>query len=394
MRKPAIVFGIILVAVASTWLWLEVRAGDNPQLERTMCRYLICADDLLLEHAGQQLKLGTSESIRQAVDNYRESLRRDPASPYRWCDLGDALFASGEEAEARSCFARAVDRGPDLAQVLWRAGQFYLKLKENRTGLRCMARILEKSQEFDSFIFEVYAATPVADVLAYGLPPVALPAQAYLRSLLRNPDAMGTEQVWNWIVARSFADDKLAADYTNSLIYHQDYENALNAWAAYLGLRKGPYLQSNSLFNGSFELEPTGSGFDWKVREVEGVSAARDSNVRHSGRWSLRLSFEGEQNPEYRGVAQLAVLRPGNYRFEAYMRSSGITTDKGVGIRIGDAKTDALLGTNDWIKAEKDFAVEQETGPVRVEVYRERSLKIDSKIKGTFWIDDAQLISR
>ena len=394
MRNTAIIFGSILVVVASTWMWLELRAEKNPAIERGMCRFLLCSDDLLLDQAGQQLRMGSTESIQQAVENYREALRRDPASPYRWCDLGDALFAAGAQEEARSCFARAVDRGPSLSQVLWRAGQFYLKLNDYPNALRCMTRILEKSGEFDSFIFEAYAGIPVAGVLDHGLPAAARPAQAYLRTLLRDPEATGTAQVWNWILSRSLADDRLAADYINFLLNHQDYENARDSWAAYLGPPKGPYPQSNSLFNGGFEFEPAGSGFDWKVSELEGVKVSRDSDVRHSGGWSLRLSFDGEGNPAYRNVAQLAVLKPGNYRFEAYLRSSEITTDKGVGIRIGDEKTAELLETNDWTKVEKDFAVEKETKIVRVEIFRDRSLKIDNKIKGTFWIDDAQIISR
>jgi tetratricopeptide (TPR) repeat protein len=393
MRVPAIIFGAFLVVVASTWLWLEVRATDNPEIEKTMCRYLICSDDLLQDHASRQLKEGTQESVRQAVENYREILRRNPASPYRWCDLGEALLVSGNEAEARSCFARAVERGPDLAQVLWSASQSYLKLKDNPAALRCMARILEKSSEFNPFIFEAYAGMPVAEVLDCGLPAAPEPAQAYLRVLMRNPDSTAIGQAWNWIVARSLADDRLAADYTNFLLNRNESEEAQEAWAAYLGARKGAYLRSNLLFNGGFESEPTGSRFDWKVNETEGVEVARDSDVRHSGGWSLRVRFGGEKNPEYRGVAQLAMLKPGKYRFEAYMRTSGLTTDKGLGIRIADEKTDALLGTNGWTRIEKDF-VAKVPRLVRIEIFREHSLKIDSKIKGTIWLDDALLFGR
>jgi hypothetical protein len=394
MKILGILIGAILLAVASVWLWMEFHAEGSPQLEQTLCRCLICSDDMLQDLAKRRLDGGTAEGIRLSVENYRELLRRDSASPYRWCDLGDALIAAGNDAEAKCCFARAVECGPDLSQVLWRAGQSYLKLQDQASALRCMARIMEGSSQFNSFIFEAYAGIPVADALDRGMPAVKEPAQAYLRALMRRADAAGAGQAWRWIAARALADDRMAADYTNFLLNGGEFESAQEAWAAYLGLRKGSYPRTNRLFNGGFEEEPTGSRFDWKVNEMEGVEVSRDSDVRHSGKWSLKVRFGGEKNPEYRGVAQLAVLKPGKYRFEAYLRTSGITTDKGVGIRVAEEKTDALRGTGDWTRIEKDFVVGGAAELVRIEIYRERSLKIDSKIKGTAWVDDALLFSR
>jgi hypothetical protein len=125
----------------------------------------------------------------------------------------------------------------------------------------------------------------------------------------------------------------------------------------------------------------------------------RDSEVVHSGSRSLRISFGGEENLNYHNVSQDVILDPGSYRFEAYVRTEGITTDKGIAFHIYDAdnparldvRTGQLIRTHDWTQLGVAVPVPKDSRRIRVELMRDASERFDNKIKGTVWIDDVKL---
>src|SRR5437867_829176 len=104
MRKLPLLFGCILVLFASARILVEMKFLNNPRLERIVCRFLPCSEDLPLERADAQLTQGSVDALEQAVKNFEEALRRNPASASRWCDLGEALLESGQTERARRCF--------------------------------------------------------------------------------------------------------------------------------------------------------------------------------------------------------------------------------------------------------------------------------------------------
>jgi hypothetical protein len=237
--------------------------------------------------------------------------------------------------------------------------------------------------------------------LSYGLPDNRS-AKAYLRSLyLSSADrTRQADQVWSWAVGRGYVDDALARDYVAFLFKAGHYEAAARSWALYLGDQRGAYLNSDWLYNGDFESEPSGSSFDWRIDTRPGVGAAWDASVSHSGRHSLRIRFEGKENLAFNQIWQTAFVPQGRYRFEAYVRTEAITTDQGVGFHLAgtggsgrlDVNTDRLVGTNDWKKIEKIVTVPRNVDLLVVQVVRQPSVKFDNQISGTVWIDSVKLI--
>jgi hypothetical protein len=114
---------------------------------------------------------------------------------------------------------------------------------------------------------------------------------------------------------------------------------------------------------------------------------------------SLRIQFAGLENVDFHHVVQTVVARPGSYRFCAYVRTIGITTDRGLGFRIFDVAKPArfdvriagVTGTQDWVALKKTIVVPEGTGPLAIQVTRTPSGKFDNKIGGTVWIDDVVL---
>jgi hypothetical protein len=210
-------------------------------------------------------------------------------------------------------------------------------------------------------------------------------------------DSMST---WDWIFSQDFQDDRLAREYVDFLFRNRRYKPAAEAWARYLGDRRKGYLESNWLYNGDFESEPSGVRFDWSLEDSgDNVKVSLDSSVAHTGSHSLRIQFGGKENVNYNRITQTAFIKPSTYRFTAFVRTEGITTDRGIAFHIFvpdgtsplDIKTDQFTGTTDWKKIEQIITVPKGAALISVQVVRPSSLRFDSLIAGTVWIDTVSL---
>src|SRR5262249_48856000 len=152
--------------------------------------------------------------------------------------------------------------------------------------------------------------------------------------------------------------------------------------------------------NGDFESQPSGVLFDWRMENLsEDVIVMLDPDVAHTGTRSLRIEFGGNKNVDYAQTSETTFVKAGMYRFAAFVRTEGVTTDQGIAFRIFDpespaqvdTKTEQLTGTTNWKEVEKIVAVPQRTRLLTIQVIRPASWKFDSHIAGTAWIDTVSL---
>jgi hypothetical protein len=381
--------------VSETWF------PNDERIEGALCRFFLCNNSAVVNSGWQQLWSQENDGPQRAIDTFRRALRRDPHDPSRWADLGEAFLEAGRKDEARYCYAQIKATAPHRPTFLLRVASFHFQIGEARNALPITAGILKSVSEYDSVIFSEYTrlVDNIEDVLRYGMPDDRRAARAFLRYLVQAERLDDAQRTWAWTAGHGFADDALAGEYAQFLIQRQRFDTAADAWAGHLGTRAGDYRKSNYLFNGDFEWEPTGTPFDWRVAPVEGVEVARDSTTTCSGRWSLRIRFPGTTNLDYAGVSQMAVLKPGAYRFQACVRTDSVTTDQGIRFRIVDAEAPARLdlttgqftGTTAWTRIKQRFVVPRGTRIVQVQVVRQESMKIDNKVGGTAWIDGVKL---
>jgi tetratricopeptide (TPR) repeat protein len=118
------------------------------------------------------MMLGTPAGLAGSVGLDRQALARNPASPYRWCDLAEALLASGDTRRARDGFSQALRLGPGIPPIPLHAAGFCLRQNETRPALRTMARILALVPNYDGPLFSCYDRMGVSldEVLAHGVP--------------------------------------------------------------------------------------------------------------------------------------------------------------------------------------------------------------------------------
>jgi hypothetical protein len=350
----------------------------------------------------------TSELIRAgAVAELQRALVFDSASAYRWANLGEGYFNAGNPQLGRYAFLHAVAAGPRNPAILMRAANFAFSVGDFRKTMQYGSAILRDPMLADYYapIFLTYARAeaPIAEILALGIPPERAPAQAFLRFLMagntqgaRTGDAAAA---WKWIAERGFHDDVLTGEYVAFLLRNREAEGAAETWAGVNASGMRDYRRTNWIYNGSFEAAPKPSPLDWRIEGAHNVEAKRIASEAHDGRWALELAFDGEDNVEYHGVAQQTVLTKGRWHAEAFIRTDGVTTDKGVVLRIYnlaapqnlDARSQGLTGTQDWTKVDQTFDVREDMVVVQVEVMREASLKFDRKIAGRAWIDSVTI---
>ena len=396
--RLAIALSVLLIVYAPARLLFDSQFRSDARMESLFCHFGICDTDAViaaqtLAHGGRVAAVPTPELFK--------ALRRDPNDPNRWCGAGDRLLYVGQPAEAGYCYSRALALGPHIPPILMEAADFYFANHQVARALASMSRILADTSTYDDLIFGWYSKSeiPIAEILEHGLPRGPRAAQACLRDMMAANDPTGAMETWHWIGAHGLGDDRLARQFVDYLFGKREYANAAHAWAEYLGPRRNGYLESNWIFNGSFESALTESAFDWRIGAQDGVEAAEDARMAHSGSHSMRIQFEGKENLDYHGVAQTAFVKPGLYRFEAYVRTEDLTTDKGVGFHIYDRelssrldiRTEPLNGTHGWTKIERVIAIPRETKLLQIEVCRQPSLKFDNQVSGTAWIDSVSL---
>lgn len=324
------------------------------------------------------------------------TLLDDLASPYQWCDAGDAYDARGEGQKAAYAYREAVVLGLNEAGVLRRAANFQLTRPDRALALPIFARLLHLVPNEDASIFGTYDGMRfgVDAVLARGLPDDRRAPQAYFEYLLRqHPGDPGLAQVWRWLGARGLRDERLAGMYVADLLAKRRYADAVSVWTDFAG----PYAPENRVFNGSFETPPRPSPLDWSITSDLARRAVAPS---YAGRFALKIDFTGQENTDFQQVSQDLVVPPGAYRLEAFVKTSGITTDEGIRLHLFDGLatgwpelwTDSFTGTQPWTRIVRRISVDRQTRLLTLRICRRPSQKIDNKVAGTAWIDAVSLV--
>src|SRR2546427_1949041 len=123
MRPIAIALATAIAVLPNIRYLDDLRYRWDPVLEHSVCRSVVCSDDLLLDSA-KLASQGGQSNIPVVLANLTEALQRNIVSPNRWCDLGQALRQAGRTDEARYCYSQALELGPGNAPVLWRTALF------------------------------------------------------------------------------------------------------------------------------------------------------------------------------------------------------------------------------------------------------------------------------
>jgi len=402
IRFSALVLGLCLAAYGSVGLWLSHTTDRG--LHKSFCEAGLCPLEFSPARVYELQYNSRTGHAGQAIPEFQREVKADSASPYAWADLGEALASAHELRLADYCMRSAVAAGPNSPAILMRAANVSLSAGNNQAAMSYLSRVLRDPtvKQYFPAVFLTYnrMGVPIEDVLAHDFPASSGAGEAILRYSIQAQRVPDAEAVWHWMAAHNLQNDALAADYLRFLIAAGHEQAAAEEWAQLNRNWDPDYRRQNWIFDGGFEQAARSGPLDWRIEANPNVEVVRSAAMLREGKWSLELKFAGFDNTNFEGVYQDTVLAPGKWRLRASLKTSGITTDQGVGLRVYDAaqtrrmdaRTETLTGTHDWTRLEREFEVHPETKLVRVEVFREPSTRFDNRIEGRAWIDCVELV--
>jgi hypothetical protein len=185
--------------------------------------------------------------------------------------------------------------------------------------------------------------------------------------------------------------------YLNFLVQHKLYELAYYTWLQFLPAEE--LRNAGLLYNGSFEIAPTGSPFDWIMPPGSGVTVDIETRPDADSGHALLLNFQYGR-VDYAGVAQLIMLAPGRYRFTG--RSKGeLMGPRGLKWRIACAETrsDRLAEgpmingrMPSWSDTGFDFTVPAQNCRAQyLSLELDARMASESFVNGSVWFDDLKI---
>lgn len=333
---------------------------------------------------------------KKAEALYVKSLELNPLLSSSWLGLAELFTDNGERLKALTVLNRVEELAPLYIARLWETSILALRLGAQSMAIKNLRIVAKVDPQRRMRVFDVcWQLFNDPDlILNEVIADEVLPD--YLRYLITRNKPEDTFPVWKRMEKSGMVSDDIAFNYIEFLIRKDRSAEAFSIWDELFGGSK-----NDSLFwNGGFENEPLGRGFDWQIGKVDGVSIDFDWRKKFKGTKSLRLEFDGKHNVDFSHVSQVIPIEPDrDYLLTSYIATQGITTRNGISWDVycypkGNMtkSTEPLTETTDWKRVELPFHTPSDCKSVVVRLRRYKSEKLDRYISGTAWVDDVKLL--
>jgi hypothetical protein len=397
---------VAFLAVGAPRAALWLRTGDPEALSNLVegsIEPAATADASRQAGAGEEPQASAGFAPQEDVRTWAETaLANDPLNARVLRNLGRLAHAAGDEARARSFMQAAARRSVHEGWALdWLLRDSYERkdydaaLYYSDALLRTNARVMPRVLPILGRIAEDLKANDRLDAVLAGNPPwraaflSALPravsdARTPLRILLALREARSPP---------TLADIR---DYVNVLAEHKLHELAYYTWLQFLPPEQ--LRVAGFLFNGSFELTPSGLPFDWVMRAGTGATVDIVRRPHQGGERALAIEL-GPGRVELGGVAQTLLLPPGSYRFKAKYGGEIVgprglvwrVTCLGQGAPIGQSAM--MVGAaKPWKTAEFSFTVPgTECRAQQLRLSLDARMPSEQLVSGSIWFDELQI---
>jgi hypothetical protein len=320
--------------------------------------WLLWADGLELagEHSGDAVERAVSANPQEAAVWIQAGLRAEMDGNYRRAehDLLEAARLSRQYAPR------------------WTLANFYFRRDDPEKFWRWTHSAGEWAYGDRTPLFQLAwaASQDASTILERAIPDTAPSLSAYLGFLIETNRLEAAEGVAARLAPVATGESRsVLLTYINRQIDSQRPAPGLNAWNTLCarGLLPYPALDASHgrlLTNGDFAQPPLGSGFDWRVPQIEGVASVRSGSPAY-----VRLAFSGKQPEDCRPLSQLLSVTPGAaYKLRFEYQTEGIPVEAGPRWRIYDATGHTelpghspLLASDDWRTEAASFTAGTDT---------------------------------
>jgi hypothetical protein len=306
----------------------------------------------------------------------------------------------GENSVAMVLYSLAAKRGPrDLPTQGWLV-QYALARGDNAEALVHIDQILRVQPEMASRLYPQLMALAARDPAEVAKTLLQAPPwrPSFMLQLIRqSPDSAGLFALVERLRrSPGGLTDRELSTWLGRLIHNRQWGGAYLSWVE--SLSPAASKRIGNIYNGSFELEPSQLGFDWRFGRVSGARVSRAQVTGSQGEFALRIEFEDRRVP-FHHVRQLLALVPGTYRLEGRVRLDDLRSERGLvwtltcaenGRMI--AETDPLTGRRDWRTFERDLVVPPEDcGGQWLTLRIPARIAAEQRVGGVAWFDDLSI---
>ena len=405
-----IVFALACFALASVSLASNVRNYRATRLADGDPGHLRQAITLTPGNAAFHHRLGqdlffTQHDAVGAIEHYRRAAELNPQAAANWLELALAHQALGQTSQQRHALQRALAADPRNPNVAWEAAQQYLAAEQSEIALRQMRVVIEHDAVKAPAAMDLAWRTShdAGVMLRDAIPSTANGRLAFLSYMVEREEPAGAALAWAELIKlnQKFSPGP-ALPYVEFLLTskHADPSGALAVWRVLQGLDSNfpALVEPSTIVNGGFEQTIVNSGLDWRWAPVAGVSAAIDVNDGHTGSKSLAIVFDGTPTADA-GVFQYLALQPSaRYEFSAYVRNAFISGPGGLRFAISDVRSrkpyyisGLLPETDSWQLVRGTFQTPKTVGTAMLAIVHTPA---GQPFRGSFWIDDLELIGK
>ena len=330
------------------------------------------------------------QDVSGAIGLFRKAVSGDPLNGTALLALAEAEKTIGNREGARKILDYVHGLGKKTLRWTWSETLLALDLSAYPVVWENLNRMIENNRHTND-------ALQLADVLltreteavdkrfeARNLP-------AYMRWLIRWGRLDRALGVREKMALKGLKDPKADAWLSARLLARKRTSEALALEEGRWGRLTNPGFESD-ITNGPFDWHFSDGGDPgWKIKRVAGTAGA--------GGYSLSITFDGKKNGSFAHLRQIVPVEPGKtYRLTAWWKGEELSTDQGPLLEVYgyDAKGlhvkgPMLTGTRDWEKVTLEFTAPEGCHAVVLRLRRYPSRKLDSKIKGTIWLDGFRL---
>jgi hypothetical protein len=181
--------------------------------------------------------------------------------------------------------------------------------------------------------------------------------------------------------------------YVDLLIKHKLYSLAYYTWLQFLPADE--LRHAGLLFNGSFEVAPSGLPFDWTITQGVGVTVDIVPRRDRSNGHALLVNFQFGR-VDYHSVTEMVMLAPGTYQFGGEYKGE-LVGPRGMvwrvlcanGKLVGGTESPAINGvTKDWRSMSFAFTVPPNDCPAQIV-----SLDLDARMASEQLVSGSVLFS-
>lgn len=355
---------VVLAALAAGWRIAGLMRSDtalDQDQTATALRARPGNPEALLRHAMALRAQGDLDGAEQAA---RTLLRTNPADGRGYRVLAQVAAARGDKARATRLFEVAARRAPrDLEARAWLA-QEALERRDARAALEHIDRVLTFGSGAGARLYPLLGALSADPDFAGELSRRLAARPAWRGPLLgalqanRAKDPGAIDRVLSGLQRQGGLEQDEFEAWIESLMQQGRWGEAHARWAS---RQAEAGARIPLLFNDDFAAEPSGTGFDWRLRRTAGVLATLE---RVEASRALRLQFMGRRVAGGPLVEHALLLPPGEYRLQWRERIEALRTGAGLDWQVACAEQGRVLeqaeptsGTRPWRERSLTFTV-------------------------------------